>query len=428
MDEQDRLYRLMADVRGTLADCPQITKIADTLAQAEGARAYHAQMTRCRLKRDWIDAIEEGLPFVERAVEEQRRFIRSNREVVRIDRAKRVSPESVRHLAQHSDMIDHVDENDDVIPKRLLIVEREENFAIYENRFLFTLVTLLCEFMERRNREYCEQNGAILFELTLQRRIQYRRRHLAAQVQYNEEITPDTERTSADQHEEIGRLRQRVNALAATQLMQLLRGTPMVTPPIIHTNVFKKNVNFQRSLILYEFLQNYRDSGCEYDALEKPPQDEAWQEVQRDLCLLIALQEHAVSTFAQDGVQAELARRYSQENERREEEARRIDDERAQALRAAVKQARQEAAAVCEAAAAERDRQLVALEEQVAALKAENERLRRECERQALAQQLELSAEQAQMAAFREEARQERLRLMQQVRQLEAKLAGQSHG
>ena len=368
MDEQDRLYRLTRDVRTALNECPQATAMLAALTDAEGGGAYRGQLTQCRFRRDWIDAIEEGLPYVERAVEEQRRFIRTRREVVRIDQAKSVSPESVRHLAQHSNFISHVDDNGDVIPEKLLIVEREENFAIYENRFLFTLVTVMCDFVERRSRMCTQTDGTLVFEMNASRGVQADRRQINAAVRFNEEIRPDPKRASDALYDELGRLRERVNALAATQLMQMLRGTPMVASPVIHTNVIKKNANFQKALELYEFLQNYGETGCERIAVAQDYDADAWQGALEDVLALTVVQESVVSGFADGDGAAALERRYQAENERRETERLRLEREREEAVLARIEAARRGEIAVREAEIAKREDTITAKTNEIAGL------------------------------------------------------------
>ena len=44
---------------------------------------------------DWVVAIEEALPYIQKAIDEQRRFIKQVENVVRIEFAKKVGPDSV---------------------------------------------------------------------------------------------------------------------------------------------------------------------------------------------------------------------------------------------------------------------------------------------------------------------------------------------
>ena len=72
----------------------------------------------CTIDEEWIIQIEKGLEFIEKAVLENRQFIRVNGEVVPIEKAKKISKHSVEHLAKDSNLITHITENpnDTLIP------------------------------------------------------------------------------------------------------------------------------------------------------------------------------------------------------------------------------------------------------------------------------------------------------------------------
>ena len=96
---------------------------------------------------DWVEAIEEALPYIRKAIDEQRRFIKQIDNIVRIELAKKTGPNSVKHLSQHTNYITKV-EGDMVTPNKILVTEQEESFAIYENRVLMTLIRKALYFVE----------------------------------------------------------------------------------------------------------------------------------------------------------------------------------------------------------------------------------------------------------------------------------------
>ena len=88
---------------------------------------------KCTIDEEWIKKIEEGLEFVEKAVAEERQFIRVNGEVVPIEKAKKISKHSVEHLAKHSNMITHVpdDPKANLVPDSIYMVEKLNDYAVY---------------------------------------------------------------------------------------------------------------------------------------------------------------------------------------------------------------------------------------------------------------------------------------------------------
>ena len=106
----------------------------------------------CKIDEEWVRNIEEGMVYVEKALREERQFIRTEGEVVPIEKAKHTSKTTVEHLAKHSNFITHVPSNpaDDLVPDKLYIVEKESDYAVYENRFLYLLLTYLRDFLAIR--------------------------------------------------------------------------------------------------------------------------------------------------------------------------------------------------------------------------------------------------------------------------------------
>ena len=106
----------------------------------------------CHIEEDWIKTIEEGLEFVTKAVAEERQFIRTQGEVVEIEKVRKISKESVEHLAKHSEMITHVPEDPeaDLVPDKLYMVEKLSDYAVYENRFLYMMLCYLRDFINYR--------------------------------------------------------------------------------------------------------------------------------------------------------------------------------------------------------------------------------------------------------------------------------------
>lgn len=97
----------------------------------------------------WVEEIEACIIPLDNIIRVPRKFIVQEEEIVPIERAKKITAESVRHLAQHTNMIAKV-EGDDVTPNEILNVFREESFEVYENRFVYTLMQNLIRFIDVR--------------------------------------------------------------------------------------------------------------------------------------------------------------------------------------------------------------------------------------------------------------------------------------
>ena len=81
---------------------------------------------------EWLDIFEKLLPYIEKILRNPKRFITTEEEIVKIESAKKVGVETVKHLAKHTNFIQDLDEKTgDVIPAKLLNVLKEETFNTY---------------------------------------------------------------------------------------------------------------------------------------------------------------------------------------------------------------------------------------------------------------------------------------------------------
>ena len=106
MNQLDTDYRALLDYKKMTKADRECDALLRAIVTAE-ARSENITVIRslCTVDEDWVNAIEEGLVHIEKAIKEERQFILSKGEVVPIEKAKNVSTESVKHLAKHSNLI-----------------------------------------------------------------------------------------------------------------------------------------------------------------------------------------------------------------------------------------------------------------------------------------------------------------------------------
>ena len=131
MNELDTYYRALLELRNTTNSVRQCAMLNAAIAAADTEDdKIVVTRAKCTVDEDWICAIEEGLIHIEKAIKEERQFIRSNGEVVPIEKVKNVSKESVQHLARHGNLITHVPEDEnDIVPDKLFSVERLNDYT-----------------------------------------------------------------------------------------------------------------------------------------------------------------------------------------------------------------------------------------------------------------------------------------------------------
>ena len=99
---------------------------------------------------EWIDMIDETLPYLDNILRNPKRFIINEEEVVQVEKSKKVTVESIIHLTQHTNYIQKIEDNGDVKPSKILNINKEESLDTYENRFVYTLINNTRTFFEQR--------------------------------------------------------------------------------------------------------------------------------------------------------------------------------------------------------------------------------------------------------------------------------------
>ena len=237
----------------------------------------HFKVTKylCTINSDWIEAIEKGLEFVEKAVQEERQFIRVNGEVVPIEKAKKVSKYSVEHLAKHSNMITHIPEDEDqpVIPDAIYMVEKLSDYAVYENRFLYMLLCYLRDFIALRLAKIQKLRMTYICDFELKKTLDSKSRQLGFETKFHEERFdnpfPIPDELSQSLLRRIEDCQQIILMLLNTNLMNEVSKAAMLKPPIIKTNVLKMDNNFKNALALYDYIVTYKGDGYTAEAVEK---------------------------------------------------------------------------------------------------------------------------------------------------------------
>ena len=223
----------------------------------------------------WVEEIEACIIPLDNIIRVPRKFIVQEEEIVPIERARKITNESIRHLAQHTNMIAKV-EGDDVTPNQILNVFREESYEVYENRFVFTLMQNLVRFIDVRynvlfNISDDDNMASLKMESDFTRgreKIQYKLEVSAqsAGSDIDGEVGPEGENATAFQR--IERVKRIINEYANSSFMKELRNCVPVRPPIMRTNAIQKNPNFRACLKLWQFIQSYNELGYEITVKE----------------------------------------------------------------------------------------------------------------------------------------------------------------
>ncbi len=206
----------------------------------------------------WIDMVEECIPYLDNIIRNPRRFIVQEENIVPIEKAKVVTEESIRHLAQHTSMIQEVQEDGTVIPLKLLNVYREETVDLYENRFIKSLVDNLYTFVtnkleESDQKSYAKVDSEVTYKGIMKKKGEVVEVNL--QLTSKKETDVDASKDGHSLDERIEHIRDIVSAFRSSTFIKSLKESSPVRSPIRKTNVILKEQNFIKALELWEYLE-----------------------------------------------------------------------------------------------------------------------------------------------------------------------------
>ncbi len=208
----------------------------------------------------WIEKIEETIPFIDAIVRNPRRFIVQEEEIIPVEKTKKVTEESIKHLAKHTSLIQDIDKDGDVKPLKLLNVFKEETMDLYENRFIYSLIvnvkTFLNDFLEHHN---TIEKSRYIRTLNYNGETSLPGEKVKFNLQLKNEFSAgaDEENQALAYEERVKRINEIFSDFLGTQFIKSLQGATPVRSPIRKTNVILKNRNFIKSVDLWEYIEKY---------------------------------------------------------------------------------------------------------------------------------------------------------------------------
>ncbi len=223
----------------------------------------------------WVTAIEAAMKPMEEIINNPRNFIIQEEIIVNVALAKKVTPDTVQHLAQHGSLIDRYDDEEGVRPNRLMEKSKEDSWNTYENRFVYTLLEMTWEFVDKRYEAIFaamnEEDGAFLKVSS-----NVSSYHESMNVNLDIRVRQQEDLLSTDQKNEnifarIARLHRLLANFRSTRFAKDVAKYGRIKPPLIRTNAIAKNPNFKACHKLWNFILYYNDVGYTIDIYEQNP-------------------------------------------------------------------------------------------------------------------------------------------------------------
>lgn len=237
-------------------------KYMDSIIEGKNDYKISQVYTKKNYTTDWIDTIEDCIISLDNIVRNPRKFIVIEEDIVDISLARSISVESVKHLSQHTNLISSVKKDGTVIPSKILNTSKEESFDIYENRFIYTLLLKIRDFIDRRftiMKNAMLQSGDLGVSIESEFAIDKNKVNYKMESSASFPFDAVVKRGSSAQPtsmERVAHINSIISDFLASPFSKEMRSCALVRPPILRTNVILKNPDFKKALLLWQFIES----------------------------------------------------------------------------------------------------------------------------------------------------------------------------
>lgn len=286
----------------------------------EGKDSISGKTNEKVIDMDWVIAIEETLPYIQKAIDEQ------------------------------------------------------ESFAVYENRVLLTLIHKALMFVDDKYSKMKDVPNDSYNNITMNRHLELNQQKLEFSVNYvNENHENMAENLDVEDIESLSdfdrirRIRQGLNECLATPLMKEVAKEPQVKPPLTQTNLLKENPNFKKAVELWNFLDTYKKQG--FELVGEEYNGKMSDENKEDVYLAMEFQHFMMSITTNPALRKMLQEKYEEENALAKEEADRPEKVKEMVLEAQIEAVRKEETEIRLKEIREREKQILDLNSEIKSLK-----------------------------------------------------------
>ena len=210
---------------------------------------------------EWLEMMEDTIRYLDNILRNPNRFIINEEDIVKIELARRVTVDSIKHLSKNTNYIQKIEKNGDVKPSKILNINKEESFDTYENRFIYSLIQNMKLYINKK-----KNNLETVSSLKRQKKFEYQGSTTLNHEKVNINLCLETNLNKIDYHKDISnrnilerieKLEASIDVLTNYDVFQTLKKLhiSLVTSPIKKTNVILKNTNFQYALKLWNYTK-----------------------------------------------------------------------------------------------------------------------------------------------------------------------------
>ncbi|MGM9873303.1 MAG: hypothetical protein ACI31G_00045 [Bacilli bacterium] len=219
----------------------------------------------------WLDKIEDTLNELLSIVQNPRKVIKSEGNVIPVELAKKTNNESIRHLASHSQFVKNIDEEGNITPNKILSFTSDDDYNIYENRFIATLIKRLVIFVEKRYEYLIHHSELSEYDSTyykIKTVVDGQEVEIETKINIKKSMPEEIVKEPNEYLFRVKKVRDYLRYLYTSPFMKMFKNDKEISGRIIQTNIIRKNPTYRKCFQLYKFLEGYVGLGVNYKVEE----------------------------------------------------------------------------------------------------------------------------------------------------------------
>lgn len=209
---------------------------------------------------EWLELMEETIPYLDNILRNPNRFIVNEEEIVNVEKARRITVESIKHLSKNTNFIQEINEQGEVKPSKILNINKDESYNTYENRVIYTLIQNMRMYVDLKKRNLVTSSyykDAKKFEYTGSSKVAGENININVAMESRKQSNKEYKGSSEmPVDKRIEKLELHISDLTNTEVYKTLakEHVAKVIPPVKKTNLILKNTNFQYAMKLWNYL------------------------------------------------------------------------------------------------------------------------------------------------------------------------------
>ena len=262
-----KLYdRYLARLKPLLSS-PLHGEMAEAMHQGKTEVLRMSRFESSAFDTSWIDVVEDILMDLGEIINAPRTVTKEAGSLVPVELAKKISAESVQHLASHTQYVKNIDEQGNVVPSKIMSFSNDDFLFTYENRFIATFIRRLVLFVEKRY-AFVQAYIPLHKEEVMMVKTKAMIGDEEVEIQTRIKTKRPSEDPSAAKAEAIASrikaMREYILYYYASPFMHKMKNERDVRKPILMTNILRKNVRYHKCYEAFMFIEKYDSLGMNY--------------------------------------------------------------------------------------------------------------------------------------------------------------------